>query len=175
MSDIEIKSVGRQLHYCFAFNRRHKMPFDMHLCNMNMSGGTLHWLQKHIPTVLDATFPLSIHEKCFTELFPRERLVYLSPDSDNVLTEYNADDIFVVGTIVDKGTCQKLSLAKAKSLGVRHARLPLDTHVRLACGAGKEFTLNAMTSILLEWKETQDWKKAFGVPMIEQKFAERIE
>lgn len=163
MSHIELKSNGRQLHYCFAWNRRQKKPFDFHLCNMNMSihEGTMHWLQKHIPTVSQTKFPLTIHEKCFTELFPRERLIYLSPDSEHDLIEYDGDDIFVVGAIVDKGPCQKLSLAKAKSLGLRHARLPFERHVRFTPGANKRLTLVTLTKVLSNWKETRDWKKAF--------------
>lgn len=173
MSHQETKSAGRQLHYCFSKNRRHKNPFDIHLCNVNMNGQTLKWLQKHIPNILEKKHLMGIHEKCFTELFPAERLVYLSPDSENELTEYNADDIFIVGAIVDTGCCQPLSLARAKSLGVRHVRLPLDIYVRMAPGAKKRFTLDTMTKILLEWKESRNWKKAFK--HIENKLAEPIE
>lgn len=173
MSGLEIRSAGRQLHYCFGINRRHKMPFDLHLCNANTSEGSVHWLKKHIPNLSDKKCPLSVHEKCFTELFPTERLVYLSPDSENVLTECNDDDIFIVGTIVDKGRCQSLSLMRAKSLGLRHARLPVDSHLRLKSGAGKRLTLVAMTKVLLDWKQTGSWKQAFK--HIEYKSVEAIQ
>lgn len=162
MSHHEIQSAGRQLSFCFANNRAHRKPFDIHLCNMNPDSKTLKCLQKYIPNVSDQTFPLSIHQKCFTELFPIERLVYLSPDSENVLTDFNGDDIFIVGTIVDKGPCERLSLAKAKSLGVRHARLPIDNYVHLAPGVSKRFNFMTMTDILQKWKETRDWAKAFS-------------
>lgn len=173
MSKMEIKSAGRQLNVCFSENRRSREPFDLHLCNVdkNSDNGTLHWLQRHNPSVLDTKCPLSVHEKCFTELFPLERLVYLSPDSDNALTEYNADDIFIVGVIVDRGPYEKLSLAKAKRLGIRHASLPLDTNVRLTSGTSKRFTLNTMTKILWTWKETRDWKKALNIVNLQRKLA----
>lgn len=161
MTRQEVQSAGRQLHYCYGNNRRLKDPFDMHLCNVNMRGGTMHWLQRHMPNILEKNCLFPVHEKCSTELFPLERLVYLSPDSNNVLTNYNFDDIFIVGAIVDKGPCQHLSLAKAKSLGVRHARLPLDEYVRIKSGVSKRFSFLTMLNILHEWKQTQDWKKAF--------------
>lgn len=169
MTEVELKSAGRQLHYSFAYNRRIKEPFDVHLCNVNSSSGTLHWLKKHVPNVLDASCPLSIHEQCFTELFPLDRLLYLSPDSDEDLAEYNANDILIVGAMVDKGPCQHLSLAQAKRLGIRHARLPLSKFVNFASGQSKRLTLNAMTSILLKWKDTNDWREAFRVRQIQHK------
>lgn len=161
MSHQEIQSAGRQLYYCFENNRNFKTPFDIHLCNMNPDSKTLKHLKKHIPNVLDEKILLPIHQQCFTELFPAERLVYLSPDSENVLTDFKADDIFIVGTIVDKGPCQRLSLAKAKSLGVRHARLPLEKYVQLVPGVSKRFNFMTMIGILQEWMMTRDWEKAF--------------
>lgn len=173
MSYEETKLAARQLHFCYGLNRRHKTPFDMHLCNVDLRGNTFKELQQFIPNVLGKKCLLSIHEDCFLHLFPKERFIYLSPDSDNELSEYNADDIFIVGTIVDKGPCQKLSLAQARRLGVRHARIPTDKYVRLASGAGKRFTLMAMTGMLLEWTSSQNWKKAFK--HIERELAEPIE
>ena len=40
--------------------------------------------------------------ECFTRVFPPERLVYLSPDSPNVLTEYSQDDVYILGALIDK-------------------------------------------------------------------------
>ena len=37
------------------------------------------------------------------DLFPAERMVYLSPDSNNDLQKFNPDDIYVIGGIIDKG------------------------------------------------------------------------
>lgn len=162
MSHQEIQSAGRQLFYCFGQNRAYKTPFDIHLCNMSPDSKTLKTLKKHIPKVLDKKYLLPIHQECFTKLFPVERLVYLSPDSENVLTDFNADDIFIVGTIVDKGRCEQLSLAKAKSLGIRHARLPLESYVHLKPGVSKRFSFMTMTDVLHKWMETRDWEKAFS-------------
>ena len=39
---------------------------------------------------------------CVTRTFPREKLVYLSPDSPNVLQEYSHDDIYILGALIDK-------------------------------------------------------------------------
>ena len=43
-----------------------------------------------------------VTSECFTRVFPPERLVYLSPDSPNVLTEYSQDDVYILGALIDK-------------------------------------------------------------------------
>ena len=52
----------------------------------------------------DNTLPALITSQHQLDLFPRDKLVYLSPDSRNDLNHYNEDDIYVIGGIVDKGT-----------------------------------------------------------------------
>lgn len=53
-----------------------------------------------------------------------------------------------------------LSLAKAKRLGLRMARLPLDQFLQWGAGSGKSLTLNQMINILLDLKQTGDWMHA---------------
>lgn len=160
MNDIEKQATGRQLHFCFAANRQHKHPFNMYFCNIDVSGKTVKSLQKHIPTVFDKSFPLNVQQECYTQLFPHERLLYLTPDSDNELLAYDPNDIYIIGAIVDKGPCQPLSLAKAKQLNIRHARLPLEKYKSWTTGSSKRLSLDVMLKILLDFKETRDWNKA---------------
>lgn len=40
------------------------------------------------------------------------------------------------------------------------ARLPLDRYLQWGSGSGKSLTLNQMLNILLELKDTGDWRKA---------------
>lgn len=48
-------------------------------------------------------------------------------------------------------------MAKAKRLGLRMARLPLDQYLQWGAGSGKSLTLNQMINILLDLKNTGDW------------------
>lgn len=52
---------------------------------------------------------------------------------------------------------QPHSLAKAKELGLRMARLPLDSYLSWKPGSGKSLTLNQVCSILLDVKLSGDW------------------
>ena len=73
----------------------------------------------------DKELPETWTDKCHTELFSRQELVYLSPDSRNELV-YNADDVYVIGGLVDLTFIKNASLGKAKSQKIRHAKLPLE-------------------------------------------------
>ncbi|CAD7015478.1 unnamed protein product [Ceratitis capitata] len=62
--------------------------------------------------------------------------------------------------MVDTVNNEPLSLAKAKRLGIRMARLPLDRYLQWGSGSGKSLTLNQMVNILLDLKTTKDWAQA---------------
>lgn len=156
MSKFEIKETAKQLIYSFSQNRLSLQPFVMNLCNINK--GSLLWqeLIKNMPNI--EKMPLKIHSGDPLEIFPSENLVYLSPDASVVMDEFNADDQYVIGSIVDKGNQAPLTHAKAKKVQVRSVRFPLDKYIRFH--SHKNLTLDQVTNILLELRKTQDWSKA---------------
>ena len=65
---------------------------------------------------------------CFTQRFPLERLVYLSPDAPEVASEWRHDDVYIVGGVVDKGGGDKMTLSKIKKMGIRSQRFDIDRY-----------------------------------------------
>lgn len=160
MTNREAKNAAKQLMLCFAANRKHIQPFDLHFCNANFNNETMIQLERYIPTMRNKEFPLHLHEGSFIDLFAKEQLVYLTPHCHDDLTEYDPDMIFIIGAMVDKMNQEPLSLAKAKSLNLKMARLPLDTHLKWGSGGGKSLTLDQMIRIMLDWKMTRSWDVA---------------
>lgn len=160
MTRREALNAAKQLMLCFADNRAHDDPFDLHYCNVNLDSICTKALNRYIPTMFNTEFPMNVHEKCFTELFPKENLVYLTPHCRTDLEVYNPDNVYIVGAMVDTVNNEPLSLAKAKRLGLRMARLPLDRYLQWGAGSGKSLTLNQMINILLELKTTNNWTQA---------------
>lgn len=154
----EAKNTAEQLTNCFSINRKHTDPFDLSICGADFNGHTMRCLQKFIPTLLEPTFPMDVHAKSIVDVFPIEKLVYLTPHCDNDLEEFSADDIYVVGGIVDKHHCFPVSLEKATALGIRMARLPLDRYFHWK--GDKTLTLDQMLKIMLELKTTRNWRNA---------------
>lgn len=162
MNKRECINAAKQLMFCFAENRYHDQPFDLHFCNANLAGHTMTYLQRHIPTMLEAAFPLNVHTDSYLEHFPKEQLVYLTPHCKNDLTEYNPDHVYIIGAMVDTMHNEPLSLAKAKKLGLKMARLPLDRYLQWGSGSGKSLTLNQMVSIMLDLKTTGNWQQSLS-------------
>ncbi|XP_039957335.1 mitochondrial ribonuclease P protein 1 homolog [Bactrocera tryoni] len=160
MTRREALNAAKQLMLCFAENRAHDDPFDLHYCNVNINSVCTKALNRYIPTMFNTEFPMNVHENCFTELFPKENLVYLTPHCRTDLEVYNPDNVYIVGAMVDTVNNEPLSLAKAKRLGLRMARLPLDRYLQWGAGSGKSLTLNQMVNILLDLKSTNDWTQA---------------
>uniref|UniRef100_A0A1B0AML1 RNA (guanine-9-)-methyltransferase domain-containing protein 1 n=1 Tax=Glossina palpalis gambiensis TaxID=67801 RepID=A0A1B0AML1_9MUSC len=158
MDKREAENAAKQLMLCFAENRAHDDPFDLHYCNVDLDSTCMKRLQSYIPTMLNPEFPMNIHSECFTEIFSKNNIVYLTPHCQTDLETYNSDDVYVIGAMVDKRHAEPLSLAKAKRLGLRVARLPLDRYLQWGSGSGKSLTLNQMVNILLDLKKTGDWE-----------------
>ncbi|KAM9861233.1 tRNA methyltransferase 10 homolog C [Aulostomus maculatus] len=155
----EIKNTAIQLRDVEGWNRRATEPFHLHYCNLQPDStyqkeliytyGENGWNNLLITTTEHQHF----------DLFPRERLVYLTADSPNVLHTFDHSKIYIVGALVDLSHQLKLSLARAKRLGLATARLPLDQFLNWGTG-GKNLTLDQMMRILLSIKETGKWEQA---------------
>lgn len=156
MTKWEMQDAARQLKFAFSINRDHRKPFVMHFCNMKRDSYLWHALKLQMKNI--EKVPIRMHGGDITDVFEPEKLVYLSPDAEVELQEFNPDDHYVVGTIVDKGAQMPLTLAKAKRLNIRCARLPLQKYIRFF--SHKTLTLDQMTHIMLELKKSQDWTKA---------------
>ena len=59
--------------------------------------------------------------------YPKDKMVYLSADAEETLTELKDDEVYVIGGIVDRNRYKYLTLNKAKELGYRCAKWNGDT------------------------------------------------
>ncbi|KAF6209539.1 hypothetical protein GE061_015287 [Apolygus lucorum] len=155
----EASNSALQLAYVFADNRAHISPFNVHFCNADRNGIMVSKLHKMIPTLYNDDFPVNITEKSYLDVFPKEKLVYLTPHCREELLTYNHDDVYIIGAMVDKVNNEPLSLAKAKAEGLRMAKLPLDRYLDWGMGT-KSLTINQVMSIMLDMKVTNNWPKA---------------
>ncbi|NWV34292.1 TM10C methyltransferase, partial [Grantiella picta] len=158
MSGQEITNTVRQLVMSEGCNRRSVDPFHIHFCNFK-DDSLYH--REFIKQYREAWGKLliTVTDQCYTEIFPKDKLIYLTADSPKVMKTFDHDKIYIVGSLVDKSIKTGVSLARAKRLQLETAALPLDKYLLWSTGA-KNLTLDQMMHILLTLKDTADWKKA---------------
>ena len=77
-------------------------PYDLHFCNVNYEKTVMKELNKFIRPLREPWFPLNLHENSYLDLFPKEKLVYLTPHCNAPLKKHDGDDVYIIGGIVDK-------------------------------------------------------------------------
>ncbi|KAF5902806.1 tRNA methyltransferase 10 B isoform X1, partial [Clarias magur] len=127
MSHKEISRLAGQIRRLYGSNKKAMQPFHLFLTDMKedsvlykecirMNEGFLNYL-------------IDVSEKSWIDLFPFEDIVYLTPDANEALEEVNGDKVYILGGLVDESIQKKRSYTKAKELGVRMARLPIDEYM----------------------------------------------
>ncbi|KFD54827.1 hypothetical protein M513_04261 [Trichuris suis] len=159
LSPIETDLTWSQLRECYFVNRTHLVPFDLHFTDCDPTLKTWSDSERYFCGGLDK-YMLQWHQQSFYDMFPRERLVYLSPDSRRMLDAVESDKIYVIGAMVDRPNRLNWTLGKAKQLNITTAKLPLDKYVRWHSGT-KSLTLNQVVGILLDVVQNGgDWSSA---------------
>ncbi|NWS23155.1 TM10C methyltransferase, partial [Pachyramphus minor] len=158
MSVREVANAVKQLVQSEGCNRRAVDPFHIHFCNFKDDSLYHKEFLKHYKEAWGKLL-ITVTEQCYTEIFPKDKLIYLTADSPKVMKTFDHDKIYIVGSMVDKSIKTGVSLARAKRLGLETAALPLDKYLLWNTGA-KNLTLDQMMHILLTLKDTADWKKA---------------
>eukprot|EP00468_Gymnochlora_sp_CCMP2014_P011056 CAMPEP_0167757262 /NCGR_PEP_ID=MMETSP0110_2-20121227/9827_1 /TAXON_ID=629695 /ORGANISM="Gymnochlora sp., Strain CCMP2014" /LENGTH=316 /DNA_ID=CAMNT_0007643431 /DNA_START=26 /DNA_END=976 /DNA_ORIENTATION=+ len=157
MSTRQAASLSTQIRYCYGTLMRTKTPFQLWLCGMDeMNGKTPKVLKK------DSGYDrwlMKKSSKSYMDEFDQKKLVYLTADSETILSELNPDDIYIIGGIVDKNIHKGLCKSIAAKQKIRTAQLPISQY--LVGSTRKVITVNQVFSILVKFREIGDWGKAF--------------
>jgi len=143
-------SLIRELLYALSVNRRSPIPFQLHLTGVN--DAIKADLKKS--NVGEDHPCLNITSQSNLDIFPSEKLVYLSPDSKNDLTSFNHEDIYVIGGIVDNADNRTpLTISAAKKHKIRHARLPMTRVMGMRC----DLNIDTCVAIMNDVRIYNDW------------------
>eukprot|EP00796_Vickermania_ingenoplastis_P006049 gene6050-4350_t len=107
-------------------------------------------------------FPFPIHHsQHWSELFPKERVVFLTADADDVLKDIQRDTVYVIGAFVDHNQHKLLSLTAAQRHGVRTARLPIKENIDVS-NRCQILTINHVVDLLTQYLSSsgRDWRTA---------------
>lgn len=166
MKPSEIGLLAKQISIMFYENRINRdypesLSYDVHFTNCRAGDHTVFELSRHIKRMDDLKQHYFHLESYLSrpDLFPKNKLVYLSPHAKLSLKRYDHDDIYILGGYNDRSSHRQVSHVKAQSEGIRCYRLPLDENVLWKQG-DKNLCLNQVAAILHAVKATGDWQLA---------------
>ncbi|KAL7130466.1 hypothetical protein ABFS83_13G136300 [Erythranthe nasuta] len=156
MSPSELHSLVQQVMYCYAINGRCDLPAHLWLTGCQ---GEMHSQLLRIPGY--DKWVMEKEDGSYIEAFQdqKEKLVYLTADSENVLDELDPKAIYIIGGLVDRNRWKGITMKKAEEQGIKTAKLPIGTYLKMS--SSQVLTVNQVVEILLKYLETRDWKDAF--------------
>jgi tRNA (guanine9-N1)-methyltransferase len=86
-------------------------------------------------------------------------VVYLSAESENVLTHLKPNGTYIIGGLVDKNRHKGICHRRAVERGIKTAKLPIKEYLEMR--DRQVLVTNHVHEILLKWIECGDWGQAF--------------
>jgi len=96
-------------------------------------------------------------------------IIYLSSESDNVLTTLKPNSTYIIGGLVDKNRHKGVCHKRAVERGIKTAKLPIGEFLEMK--SRQVLVTNHVLDIMLKWLEFGDWGKAFMAVLPERKGA----
>jgi tRNA (guanine9-N1)-methyltransferase len=155
MVNREVKSLFSQIIRCYSANRRSDLPFELEISSFKGE------LSESFRTIYPEheRWDVSFNSEHFIKTASdHENIIYLTPDSDQVLEDISADFTYVIGGIVDKNRFKGKTFESANSLNIKTARLPVPEYIDLK--TSPVLTIYHVFEILLKYKDCKDWREA---------------
>lgn len=155
MVNREASSLCSQIMRCYSANRRAEKPFNLEVSGLASSVGQ-HFASMYPEHI---KWDMSFSQEHFLSSHPdKEKIVYLTPDTDDVLETIEADKVYIIGGIVDKNRFKGKTSQTAQELGLKTARLPVPEYIDLK--SSPVLTIFHVLEILLKFKQCGDWKES---------------
>ncbi|NXH10893.1 TM10B methyltransferase, partial [Bucco capensis] len=109
-------------------------------------------------------FQMDTSPESYLHLFPLDAIVYLTPDSENVLEDIDPNKVYILGGLVDESIHKKLTLQKAQEQSLQTARLPIREYMVKAANPrnyhSETLAINQVFDVLATYYATQSWPAA---------------
>jgi len=121
MGGSEKSSLVNQIRHAYGKNIYSTNPFHMYLVGLGDPK-----LQQALERVQGyQSWEIEKENKTYLELFSSKEIVYLSPDSPNVLMEVDPTKAYIIGGLTDYKRSKNTTFSKASGEGIATAKLPL--------------------------------------------------
>lgn len=126
MIDKDICKCAKQLLWVYTYNRKADSPLQLYYTGLKEGSRLQDSLERNDGY---RNWDVNFRQQSYLDVFAKEKIVYLTSDSDDVLTKMEKDSVYVIGGLVDHNHHKGEALRRAEEKGLRTARLPLGEHV----------------------------------------------
>ena len=169
MTDKELLSLTQQIMYSYSCIKSSEKPVRLWVSGASDKQRDLF---RKLPG--SETWHIVFTQKSLQDL-ALENVVYLTADAEDVLSvsDMKPDTVLVIGGIVDRNRHKNATLNKANELGYRTAQLPIGEFMPLK--SSKVLTVNHVVQILVNVRESKDWKDALNRAIPDRKRDEDLD
>ena len=92
------------------------------------------------------------HNEGYVEVFkdfPKDKMVYLTADSPNIIERFEKDHIYIIGGIVDRNWHKNLCFEWALTDGISHGKFPIKESINLG-DYSTVLTVNHVVDLILD-------------------------
>jgi tRNA (guanine9-N1)-methyltransferase len=154
MMDKDLASCAAQLMRAYTYNRRAKQPIPLYFTGLKENGKMYEKLERNEGW---RNWDIIREERSFMDVFEKEKIIYLTSESDNVLDTLEKGATYVIGGLVDHNHHKSLCFDNAQKNLIRTARLPLSEH--LVIKTRTVLTINQCFEIILGISEGKTWRE----------------
>ncbi len=159
MTPKEVCKLGRQINQVYSLIKTSPSPFHLFITNLVKDGGIHNECRRQSPGF--DRYPIDVTDKPYHQLFPPNDIIYLTPDSPNVMETLDNSKVYVLGGLVDENIQVGHTYRRAQELKLETARLPIDLYMdktlpEVHCC----LPVNQVVGILLDIQDGKNWATA---------------
>lgn len=165
MNDKEIVSLSNQITRAYSA-KKHSL-YDVQLDITSFNKNLKKRFEKAIPQYNKWTNVKFVENEKLEDILPMDdaealsKCVYLTADTDEVIDTLEPHHTYIIGGIVDKNRYKNLCLNKAKELGLKIGRLPIDKFIQM--NGRQVLATSHVFELCCKWFENdKDWGAAFN-------------
>ena len=161
MSEKEINKTRMQILRCYHLLKSPDTKlFHLHLSNFQEDSNLNKSFQEKTPG-FDSMFITKFAEPIF-ERFSASEIIYLTPDSPNLLESVSDEFVYVIGGFVDDNIKRHTSMRRCEENDLRTASLPISQYFEKVNHKQEVLTINQVCEILFSVYNGESWKEVFS-------------
>ncbi|CAK88351.1 unnamed protein product (macronuclear) [Paramecium tetraurelia] len=157
----EKTSLYKQIELCHSNNFKSAKPLNLIVTSLTED------FQQLLNKSNASNWGIQLNEKPYIDLFNKEDLVYLTGDTDNVMDEFNQEEVYIIGGLVDHNRLKLITYNKAIEQGIKTKKLPINLNLKTS----SILTVNQVFEILLRRNNGEDWSDSVQNTIPKRKLA----